>query len=231
MTTNEGLAEQFARIARALHETATAAETYRRVTEAAVATVPGCDHAAISLLDRHGGVVSVAATGAVPAAVDRIQYETGNGPCLNAITTHDRCGLVDLATDDRWPDFSRPAAALGVRSMVSFPLFYGQETLGALNLYADAPEAFDARAHAIGAVLAVHAGLAVAHTRSRERCGELERALGSSRKISMAMGVIMASRGVTSHHAFDLLRRASRRHNRKVHEIAADVVETGELPS
>ena len=231
MTTDERLADQFAGIARTLHAAATAAETRRRVTDAAVATVPGCDHAAISLLDRHGGVVSVAATGAVPAAVDRIQYETGHGPCLNAINTNDRCALADLATDEMWPDFSRPAAALGVRSMLSFPLSDGHETLGALNLYAAAPDAFDAHATAIGAVLAVHAGLAVAHAGSRERCTELERALASSREIGMAMGVVMASHGVTSHQAFELLRRASRRRNRKVREIAADVVETGELQS
>jgi GAF domain-containing protein len=229
-TMDTHLVRQFAWIASTLHNTATVAETHRRVTEAALAIVPGCDHAAISLLDRHGGVVSVAATDVVPAAVDRIQYETGHGPCLNAITTHDRCALRDLATDDIWPDFSRPAAALGVRSMLSFPLSDENETLGALNLYADAPDAFDAHATEIGAVLAVHAGLAMAHARSRRRCVELEQALGSSREIGMAMGVLMASLGVVSDQAFDMLRRASRRHSRKVREIAADVVETGQLP-
>jgi GAF domain-containing protein len=230
MTLDEHLARRFARMASTLHDTATVAETHRLVTEAALATVTGCEHAAISLLDRHGGVVSVAATDVVPAAVDRIQYETGHGPCLNAITTQERCALKDLATDDIWADFSRPAAALGVRSMLSFPLSDGHETLGALNLYADAPDAFDAYATELGAVLAVHAGLAMAHARSRERCAELEQALGSSREIGMALGVVMASRGVTSDVAFDMLRRASRRQNRKVREIAADVVETGQTP-
>jgi GAF domain-containing protein len=231
MATDERTAERFARIARRLHDGATPAETLRRVTETAVRTVPGCDHAAISLLDRHGGTVSVAATGPVPVEVDRIQYETGHGPCLTAIATRERCLLSDLATDDTWPDFSRPATHLGVRSMLSYPLSDGRETLGALNLYAATADAFDAEATAAGAVLAVHAGLAVTHARSRERCAQLEQALRSSREIGMAMGIVMARRGVTSHQAFDLLRRASRRRNRKVREIAADVVETGQPPS
>ena len=36
--------------------------------------------------------------------------------------------------DDVWADFSRPAAALGVRSMLSFPLSDGQQMLGARDL-------------------------------------------------------------------------------------------------
>jgi AmiR/NasT family two-component response regulator len=58
----------------------------------------------------------------------------------------------------------------------------------------------------------------------------LEAALGSSREIGMAMGVLM-SRGRTSQdEAFDLLRRASQHLNRKLRDVAANVIETGVLP-
>jgi hypothetical protein len=54
--------------------------TYQRITEPAVELVPGCDHAAISLVLRTGRVRTVASTGDVPAAVDTIQYETQQDP-------------------------------------------------------------------------------------------------------------------------------------------------------
>ncbi len=56
------------------------------------------------------------------------------------------------------------------------------------------------------------------------------KALGSNREIGMAMGVLMARRHVTRDEAFAMLRRSSQDSNRKVTEVAADVVDTGELP-
>ncbi len=55
------------------------------ITVAAVETVSGCDHAGITIVRRHGGVSTPAATDEVPEAVDAIQYEAGEGPCLEAI--------------------------------------------------------------------------------------------------------------------------------------------------
>ena len=58
----------------------------------------------------------------------------------------------------------------------------------------------------------------------------LRRALEHSRDIGAAVGVLMALRKVTRDEAFDFLRRASQDQNRKLHEVALDVVSTGELP-
>ena len=46
----------------------------------------------------------------------------------------------------------------------------------------------------------------------------------------MAMGVLMRRGGVTQDEAFTLLRQASQHLRRKLREVAADVVETGQLP-
>lgn len=58
----------------------------------------------------------------------------------------------------------------------------------------------------------------------------LRRALDHSRDIGAAVLVLMAMRKVTRDEAFDFLRRASQDQNRKLREVALDVVSTGELP-
>ena len=140
--------------------------------------------------------------------------------------------LIDgLADDKRWPPFShRAAEESGVRSMLSFRLFVEGDTLGALNLYSRKVEAFDEQACAVGTVLAAHAAVAMQGAREHDRAEQLEHALASSREIGMAMGVIMAHGRMTREAAFEVLRRASQHLNRKLHNVAAEVVETGQLP-
>ena len=228
---DEGLAEDFAAIARALQAETTPERTQERVARVAVDAVGGCDHAAISVIGRRGGVQTVAATDDAPARVDAIQYETGQGPGLDAMAGHETCVIDDLCVDGRWPAFSRRAAEeTGVRSMLSFRLFVQGDTIGALNLYSRQPAAFDLRGRVVGTVLAAHAAIALTAAREREHVQHLEDALRSNREIGMAMGVLMGRDGVTEVEAFAALRRASQYLNLKVREVAARVLETGSLP-
>lgn len=225
------LAGVFADIARQLEAEASPERTQDRVTRAAVAAVDGCDHAAISIVRRRGGIETVAATDDVPQRVDDIQYDTGQGPCLNAISTHETFMIDDLASDDRWPAFSRRAfEETGVRSMLSFRLFVREDTIGALNLYSREPDAFDEHGSAVGTVLAAHAAIALSAAQEHERAEQLEDALRTNREIGMAMGVLMGRGGVTQDQAFATLRRASQYLHRKLRDVAAEVVETGQLP-
>ena len=225
------LAEVFADIARQLEAEKSPEKTQDRVTQAAVATVGGCDHAAISIVRRRGGIETVAATDDVPPQVDAIQYATGQGPCLGAIFDHETYMIDDLAADERWPAFSRRASdETGVRSMLSFRLFLQGDTLGALNLYSRHPEAFDDHGYAVASVLAAHAAIALSAAQERQRAERLEDALRSNREIGMAMGVLMGRGGVTQDEAFTVLRRASQHLHRKLRDVAAEVAESGELP-
>jgi AmiR/NasT family two-component response regulator len=58
----------------------------------------------------------------------------------------------------------------------------------------------------------------------------LEKALDTSREIGTAVGVLMSAHKLTREQAFDLLRIASQRSNRRVQELAIEVVDTGSLP-
>jgi GAF domain-containing protein len=228
---DEALAEDFAAIARLLQAETTPEQTQERITRAAVDTVAGCDHAAISLIGRRGGVQTVAPTDDVPVRVDAIQYETGQGPCLNAMSEHETSVIDDLGSDERWPAFSRRAAEeTGVRSMLSFRLFVQGDTIGTLNLYSRRLGAFDLHDRAVGTVLAAHAAIALTAASERQHVQQLEEALRSNREIAMAMGVLMGRGEVTEDEAFAQLRRASQYLNLKLREVAARVVEAGRLP-
>jgi GAF domain-containing protein len=226
-----GLAETFVNIARQLEAESSPETTRYRVTQTAVATIGGCDHAAISIVRRRGGVETVAATDDVPTVVDAIQYETGEGPCLTAIYEHATYLIDDLAGNQRWPVFSRRAVTeTGIRCMLSFRLFLQGDTLGALNMYSRHPAAFDEHGAAVGAILAAHAAIAMAAAREHQRAEQLEEALRSSREIGMAIGVLMNSDKVAEDEAFTRLRHASQNLHRKLREVANEVVDTGELP-
>ena len=91
-----------------------------------------------------------------------------------------------------------------------------------MTLYSRQPDAFDCEAEAVGAVLAAHAGVALATAREREH---LQEALHSRDVIGQAKGILMIREGVDEDGAFDILRRASQRMNLKLREIAQQVVD------
>jgi AmiR/NasT family two-component response regulator len=53
---------------------------------------------------------------------------------------------------------------------------------------------------------------------------QLKSALDSNRRIGMATGFVMNQRQVDEVHAFDVLRRTSQNTNRKLRDIAEDVI-------
>lgn len=65
--------------------------------------------------------------------------------------------LFDTATDQRWPEFSHRADALGARSMPATRLYVDRDTLGSLNLSGTEPDAFDDKSEHIELLFAAHA--------------------------------------------------------------------------
>ena len=161
--------------------------------------------------------------------IDASQYETGSGPCLDAYRHQVVYRIDDTNSDPRWPSFTRDAAAHGVLSSLSIPINAKEEGLGALNLYAFRPAAFDEDSASRLARFSTHAGVVLSNARayrvSLERGENLNRAMDSRATIDIATGILMASGGRSPQDAFQMLVSASQRENRKLREIAAEIVE------
>jgi hypothetical protein len=63
---------------------------------------------------------------------------------------------------------------------------------------------------------------------SHEHALQLEQALRTSRKIGAAIGIVMAERKLAEDQAFAILKTASQEANRKLRDIADDLVRTGD---
>ena len=202
-----------------------------RVVRFAARGVPHMQHCGLTVVRKAGRPVTVAATGEVSRQVDDIQYETSQGPCLEAVKGHDVARAADLATDVQWPEFARRCVAeTNVRSMFSLRLFLPADDRAALNFYAERADVFDDMDVAIGAMFAPFAALAVQNEMRAAEIDNLHTALQASRRIGVAIGILMARYLVTYEQGFGMLAAASQHLNRKLRDIAAEVAETGELP-
>ena len=69
----------------------------------------------------------------------------------------------------------------------------------------------------------------IAVHRAESRAENLQLALSTNRRIGVAIGVLMVAERLTHEQAFDRLREASQRSNRKLRDVAEDVILTGQL--
>jgi GAF domain-containing protein len=224
------LAELFSDLGKDLLSARGLDSTLGLLTRRSVEIVADAEYAAVSR-GRNGRFETIGATGDVPAQVDRIQYELGTGPCVDAAIEEAIFRTGNLLTDPRWPDFGKRAAdETGIVSMLSVrPFLEDDDLVAALNMYSKQLGAFTASDETVGMMLATHASLAMTSARLHDDVAHLQRALRSNRGIGVAMGVLMSQYKVTEVQAFDLLRMASQHSHRKLVDIASDVTETGIL--
>lgn len=224
------LAQIFVALGRELAGRQSADEVLRTVTRRAFEVIPAAEHAAISR-GRQGRFETVFPTSELPPLVDQIQYDLGHGPCVDVAVHGSAQRVADLARTRAWPEFGAAAVRqYGIRSMLSVRLYLEESDLVAgLNLYSSAVDAFDESDETTAVLLATHGALAVNAAERQTKIDNLERALRTSRRIGMAVGIVMATNKLTEGQAFDLLRIASQNRHRKLFELADQVVETGML--
>ncbi|MEO7260429.1 MAG: GAF and ANTAR domain-containing protein [Jatrophihabitantaceae bacterium] len=222
------LAERLSALARSLEAQRDLQATLDAVVRAAVDTVPGAMEASISEIQRHRDVKTLAATGELPRAVDHAQYDLGEGPCLDSLYDQRTVRLSDLETEPRWPRFVARASELGVGSMLAVQLFVDGENMGALNLTSRQANAFDDESEHVALMFASHASVAMSGERAR---GHLQAAVSTREVIGQAQGILMERFKITGEMAFHMLMLASQDSNRKLREIADELVSTGALPT
>ncbi|MEO6713445.1 MAG: GAF and ANTAR domain-containing protein [Mycobacteriales bacterium] len=224
---HDALARQLALIARVLLSPGTVEQTLRRIVTLAVGSIDSCDEGAVCASPEGR---AVAFTSEAVIDLNNLQIALTEGPRIDALAGQDCVFADDLGDDARWPTFGPAAVRAGFRSALVYRLFADQ-TLGALQLYAFAPDAFDEGDRAQGLIFASHAGMALAvaeeHATDQLRSDNLQAALASREIIGQAQGILMEREHLTAQQAFDLLRRASQRLNVKLSKVAQGLVDTG----
>lgn len=200
-----------------------------KVVHAVREHVAGCDEVGVTLLV-DGRPSTVAYTTVATLEIDAVQYQLDEGPCLDAarLGTEVIVGLGEAEADARWPLFAEAVRRDGMRSLMAVPLISGEQSVGALNLYGHAAQAFqsvEASLARAAADRAADAIVAVLRLDGAQRlAGQLEQAMASRAVIEQAKGALMAMRGIDEHAAFEWLRQTSQKRNVKVRTLAQEVL-------
>jgi len=199
----------------------------QRACEQAVRTIPDADMASVTLMhdDRP---LTAAATNGPTTHVDDSQYETGQGPCLEAARTGQTIRADLTEVQQRWPRFADRVRGSGVGSYLSAPLFIDNQYHGSLNLYGTRDHGYR---ELDAVVLELYTTAAEAAIRAeqrflkaREKADQLRAALTSRAVIDQAKGVLMGAHAITADEAFTMLVEHSQHENVKLREVAEGLI-------
>lgn len=201
--------------------------TLQRIVDVAHRAIPDTVGVSITLKKGTRPYTAVATSPHVQA-IDEREYAVDEGPCISAMETGQPHLLDDVATDTRWPKFTRVCQEEGLGSSLGVPLCVGDQPYGAMNVYALTPHAFKEEHQQAAELLADQAGVALANTRTYSECSDkirqLQEALESRVIIEQAKGVLMATTRCSPDDAFEQLKQRSQRENRKLRVVAEEIV-------
>jgi hypothetical protein len=195
------------------------------------AAVTGATGAGIMLMSGDVPRGSVCTTDDVSALIEQLQYDLGEGPCVDAYHQDRPVAEVDLAEPSvaRWLAFTGPAVDAGARAVFGFPLQVGAVRLGALNLYRDRPGPLTDEQHIDALLMADIAAQTVlmlqADAPPDTVSAELETHADFRYVVHQAAGMVAAQLDVTVGHALVRLRAHAFGNGRTLTAVARDVVE------
>jgi GAF domain-containing protein len=183
----------------------------RSITHFVVLEVPHCVGISITVVC-DDVPFTVVATATQLRQVDAVQYVDG-GPCVDTGTFGAENDVPDVLDERRWHLYAQTAAAAGIRSSLSLPLLFEGETVGALNLYGDTPDAFQDRAHVLGEMVSGHAALAISNADLSMLTTELAASSAAEAAphpaVERAVGVLMQYKHLEAQDARALLRSSA----------------------
>ena len=173
---------------------------------------------------------SVCSSDTVSALIEDLQYTFGEGPCVDAYEQDRPVYEPDLRSDGpgRWATFTPPVVEAGARAVFGFPLQVGTVRLGALNLYRDRPGPLSDAQHGDAVILAGVAARSVLAMQAKAPPGaigaELEGGADLRFVVHQASGMVAAQLDVSVAEALVRLRAHAFADNRRLVDVAADVV-------
>lgn len=201
----------------------------RRLCEVC-AEVTGVTGAGIMLMAADVPRGSICVTDEVGTLLERLQFELGEGPCVDACRQERPVLEPDLESPStpRWLAFTGPAVEAGVRAIFGFPVQVGAVRLGALNLYCDRPGPLSDDQHADALAMADIAAQAViamqAHAAPGRLAQELEAGGDFQYVVHQASGMVAAQLEVSVGQALVRLRAHAFGNDRPLTSVAEDVV-------
>jgi GAF domain-containing protein len=203
-------------------------ELLHRLTEHATTVLRGAG-AGIMLTDDGGHLRFVAASEDRVTEAELHQERVEDGACHEAYSTNTVVSSGDLTAEDRWPRYRQRTIDLGLRSVVGVPLNAFGRTIGVINIYrGEATRWTEDDLGAAEILAAMGAGYIVNANQLRAQhtlTEQLHGALSSRDVIGQAKGILMARAQIDRDEAFRLLRERSQQQNRKLREVAEEVVE------
>jgi hypothetical protein len=190
----------------------------------------GVDGAAITVALGASPRETLHTTNEVAAELAELALTLGEGPGVDAVEG----GLVlaaDLTTSDcltRWPMFAPAAVSAGVRANFGLPLQVGAIHVGVMDLYRAQPGGLNSDQIADALLLADTACAllldAAQHDRPHPDGHRSEPVHLAHPEVHQATGMITVQLGVTAAVALIRLRAYAYAHERRLRDVAADVV-------
>jgi hypothetical protein len=189
--------------------------------------------AAVSVLAGSAGQSTMCASDDTAARLDELQFDLGEGPCWDAMTTRAPVLASDVAVDGAtaWPLFTNAlqndAVSGEVRAVYAFPMFVGSLDIGAVDLYSSSVTPLERSLVTDAAKLASLAAWQVLRRILSDSDGEeLDTPSAYNRReVHQATGMILAQLDISAADAALLLRAHAFSSGRTVAEVANDVIE------
>jgi len=190
----------------------------------------GASAVGLLLADQRGRLQFMAASDERARILEIFQVQASEGPCFDAFRTGQPVLNADLqGAGERWPDFTRHALTAGFRSVHAFPMRLRREVIGALNVFGSTVGGnFDEADVQIVQALTDVAAIGLLQERAIRRgevlTEQLQGALNSRIVIEQAKGAIAQAHDLSVDAAFTALRGYARRTNRKLTDVAQDIL-------
>ncbi|HKU03855.1 MAG TPA: GAF and ANTAR domain-containing protein [Arthrobacter sp.] len=184
-------------------------------------------------VERDGAPSTVACSSEEGHRLDETQYALDAGPCLTALRGQRTVLVNDFPGDGRWGQYLEVIARDDVHSVLAVPIATAAASKAALNCYAHTMHAFDP-----GTVARIedHAGSMSRILRLALRLHApevfpdgLRAALQSRALVDAAVSLVMLQTRGGRDDALDLLHLAATSSNRRIQEIAREIVDGGQL--
>jgi diguanylate cyclase (GGDEF)-like protein len=105
-----------------------------RLVERIVDVMP-VSGAGVTLMSPEGVPRYVAASDGTAMGFERLQFDLGEGPCMDVYKSGLAVCVPNLGKETRFPKFTQGALESGLVAVFAFPLRHGNSQLGALDLY------------------------------------------------------------------------------------------------